>query len=78
MLDGATPVDEVKAQLGLPDLPSEGSYHTVAGLLLALLRRVPQAGDTIVFGGWRFRALATEGRRVTRVGVEREPLAEES
>ena len=77
VLDGATPVDEVKARLGLPDLPSEGSYHTLAGLLLALLRRVPQAGDRIVFGGWRFEALATEGRRVSRVGVEREPLAEE-
>ena len=77
VLDGATPVDEVKARLGLPDLPSEGSYHTLAGLLLALLRRVPQAGDKIVFGGWRFEALATEGRRVSRVGVEREPLAEE-
>jgi putative hemolysin len=78
VLDGATPVDEVKARLGLPDLPSEGSYHTLAGLLLALLRRVPQAGDKIVFGGWRFEALATEGRRVSRVGVEREPLAEEA
>ncbi len=77
VLDGATPVDEVKARLGLPDLPSEGSYHTLAGLLLALLRRVPQAGDKIVFGGWRFEVLATEGRRVSWVGVEREPLAEE-
>jgi putative hemolysin len=78
VLDGATPVDEVKARLGLPDLPSEGSYHTLAGLLLALLRRVPQPGDKIVFGGWRFEALATEGRRVVRVGIEREPLAEEA
>lgn len=77
VLDGATPVDEVKARLALPDLPSEGSYHTLAGLLLALLRRVPQQGDKIVFGGWRFEALATEGRRVVRVGVEREPLTEE-
>ena len=77
VLDGATPVDEIKAWLGLPDLPSEGSYHTLAGLLLALLRRVPQVGDKIVFGGWRFEALATDGRRVSRVGVEREPLAEE-
>ncbi len=76
-LDGATPVDEVKSRLGLPDLPSEGSYHTLAGLLLALLRRVPQAGDKIVFGGWRFEALEVEGRRVVRVGVDREPLAEE-
>lgn len=75
--DGATPVDEVKSRLGLPALPSEGSYHTLAGLLLALLRRVPQAGDKIVFGGWRFEAIEVDGRRVVRVGIEKEPLAEE-
>ena len=76
MLDGAMPVDEIKARLGLPDLPSEGSYHTLAGLLLALLRRVPRSGDRIVFAGWRFEVAAMEGRRVARVQASREPVAE--
>ena len=62
------PVDEVKARLALPDLPAEGSYHTVAGLVLALLQRVPQVGDWIVFGGWLFKVLEIEGRRVARAG----------
>jgi putative hemolysin len=75
-LDGMTPVDELKARLDLPDLPAEGSYHTLAGLLLALLRRVPRAGDRIVFGGWRFEVLEMDGRRVARVLAGREPAAE--
>ena len=70
------PVDEIKSRLALPDLPAEGDYHTLAGLLLALLRRVPQEGDCIVFGGWRFSVAAMDGRRVARVAVEREPLAD--
>jgi putative hemolysin len=74
-LDGMMAVDEVKARLDLPDLPAEGSYHTMAGLLLALLRRVPQTGDRIVFGGWRFEVLETEGRRVAKVRCAREPVA---
>jgi putative hemolysin len=75
-LDGMMPVDEVKARLGLPALPAEGSYHTLAGLLLALLRRVPQVGDRIVFGGWLFEVAGMEGRRVDRVRASREALAQ--
>ena len=77
VLVGMMPVDELKARLLLPDLPAEGSYHTVAGLLLALLRRVPREGDRIVFAGWRFEVLAMDGRRVDRVRVSREPAVEE-
>ena len=76
LLDGAMPVDEIKSRLELPDLPSEGSYHTLGGLLLALLRRLPRTGDRIVFGGWRFEVVAMEGRRVSRVSAEPEPAAE--
>jgi putative hemolysin len=75
VMDGMMPVDEVKARLLLPDLPAEGSYHTLAGLLLALLRRVPRSGDRIVFAGWRFEVLEMDGRRVARVQVGREAVA---
>ena len=75
-LDGAMPVDELKARLDLPDLPAEGSYHTLAGLVLALLRRVPHTGDRIVFGGWLFEVTEMDQRRVERVRASREALAE--
>jgi len=76
VMDGLMPVDEAKARLALPDLPGEGTYHTLAGLLLALLRRVPQLGDRIVFAGWRFEVLAMDGRRVEKVLARPEPAAE--
>ncbi len=76
LMDGMTPVDELKARLMLPDLPAEGSYHTLAGLLLALLRRVPKTGDRIVFGGWLFEVLEMEQRRVIKVRASRETLAD--
>jgi putative hemolysin len=72
VLDGTMPADELKARLQLPDLPAEGTYHTLAGLLLALLRRVPREGDRIVFGGWRFEVLAMDARRVDKVRASRE------
>ncbi len=76
LLEGAMPVDEIKARLDLPPLPSEGDYHTLGGLILALLQRLPKDGDRIVFGGWRFEVLAMEGRRVAKVSAQREPTAE--
>jgi putative hemolysin len=74
-LDGLTPVDETKARLHLPDLPSEGSYHTLGGLILALLQRPPRKGDAIVFGGWKFEVLLMDGRRVERVRLERDKVS---
>ena len=76
VMDGMMPVDELKARLSLPDLPAEGSYHTLAGLVLALLRRVPRVGDRIVFSGWRFEVQEMDGRRVDKVRASREPAAE--
>jgi len=71
-LDGLMPVDETKVRLHLPDLPNEGTYHTLGGLILALLMRPPKEGDAIVFGGWKFEVLVMDGRRVERVRVERD------
>jgi putative hemolysin len=76
VMDGMMPVDEVKARLNLPDLPAEGSYHTLGGLILALLRRLPSPGDRIVFAGWRFEVLEMDGRRVERIRASLEPATE--
>jgi putative hemolysin len=76
VMDGMIPADELKIRLGLPDLPAEGSYHTLGGLLLALLRRVPRVGDRIVFAGWRFEVVGMDGRRVEKVRATKEPLLE--
>lgn len=72
LLDGMMPSDELKARLELPDLPREGTYHTVAGLMLALLQRVPKEGDRIAWAGWRFEIVDMDGRRVDKVLASRE------
>ena len=76
VLDGTSPADEVKDRLGLEGLPAEGSYHTLAGLILALLRRVPAVGDKVAFSGWMFEVMEMDGRRVQRVQASRQKLAE--
>lgn len=74
-LDGLTPIDEIKARLRLPDLPDAGSYHTLGGLILALLLRPAAKGDAILFGGWKFEVLAMDGHRIERVKTTKESNA---
>ncbi len=76
VLDGTLPADEIRDRLELGQLPAAGSYHTVAGLILALLRRVPAVGDKVAFSGWMFEVTAMDGRRVQRVQASRQKLAE--
>jgi putative hemolysin len=75
--EGLMSADELQLRLHLPDLP-DGNYHTLGGLMLALLRRVPDAGDTIVFAGWRFEVTSMDGRRVETVRVTREAVPEDA
>ena len=72
LLDGMLPADEVKQELALAVLPDEGAYHTLAGLLLHLFRRLPREGEGISHGGWRFEVLDMDGRRIDKVLVRRE------
>ncbi|MFC3125823.1 hemolysin family protein [Pseudoroseomonas globiformis] len=73
LLDGMLPSDELKSRLDLTELPSDGTYHTVAGFLLSLLQRVPREGDRIVWSGWRFEIIDMDGRRIDKVLVSQEP-----
>ncbi len=48
---------------------------TVSGLVLSLLERPPQVGDTVSWQGLRFRVTQVEGHGVERCRVWREPPA---
>ncbi len=65
VLSGSFPIHD------LPDLGIEvpdGPYSTVAGLVLALLQRVPEApGDTVSVAGWELTVTGVEERRLTEI-----------
>ena len=67
LLDGLMPVPELKDRLGLKALPEEERYHTVSGLLMMLLGRLPQTGDKADWDGWRFEIVDMDGKRIDKV-----------
>jgi putative hemolysin len=78
LMDGMLATDEVKLALGFERLPDEGSYHTLAGFILTQLGRVPQEGEAVAYGGWRFEVVDMDGRRIDKVLVRRAAPREES
>ena len=67
LLDGLMPIPELKDRLGLKALPEEERYHTVSGLLMMLLGRLPQTGDQTDWDGWRFEIVDMDGKRIDKV-----------
>lgn len=52
-------------------------YETLGGFVYAQLDKIPTAGDTVSFEGVDFTVLATRGRRITKIRVERKPALSE-
>lgn len=51
--------------------PERSGYHTVGGLVMQVLGRVPAVGDRFRLGDWEVEVLAMEDRRVGRVSAAR-------
>ncbi|GGQ18226.1 CBS domain containing-hemolysin-like protein [Actinomadura coerulea] len=66
-VDGLLNLDDFAAETGIR-LPA-GPYETVAGHIMAVLRRVPAEGDSVDAGERRLAVARMEGRRVARVRV---------
>ncbi len=72
-IDGMSAVSEVDELLDI-ELP-EGEYETVAGYLMSVLGRVPEAYEhpTVEYGGYSFTVAEMDERRIVRITVERLP-----
>ncbi|GAA5787415.1 membrane protein [Chitiniphilus shinanonensis] len=74
LVDGSTPVDDLRKVLGLDELPHEESYETVAGLMMWSLKKLPRKAETVHLAGYRFEVVDVDHLRVDQVMVTREPL----
>lgn len=70
MVPGLIRPDELLLQSGV-ELPDDGPYETLGGLIMNELGHIPQQGDEVEVGGYRLRVEQLEGRRVDRVRITR-------
>ncbi|PWB54428.1 MAG: hypothetical protein C3F13_06640 [Anaerolineales bacterium] len=73
LLDGMLSTVELKDLLDLDKLPDEddAGYKTLGGMIMSEIRRIPNAGDTTYWNGWRFEVVDMDGHRVDKLLVSR-------
>ncbi|ALD92711.1 hemolysin family protein [Cupriavidus gilardii] len=78
LLDGLIPIPELKDRIGLRSVPEEDKerYHTLSGMLLLLLGRLPQIADSVSWLDWKFEIIDMDGKRIDKVLASRLPAEE--
>jgi putative hemolysin len=70
VIQGSALLKDLKADFGLP-FEESPDYHTLAGFMLAKLRRIPRAGEWVEDNGYKLTIVDMEGRRIVKIKVER-------
>ena len=69
LVHGRMPIDQLEGLL--KEDFADGGWDTVGGLIFHDLGHVPEMGESVVVNGVRLHVEAMEGRRITRVRVDR-------
>ncbi len=69
MIDASMPVADLADLLETP--LEDDEWTTAAGMVLGLLGRMPQVGDTVTYGRHAIRVVGVRGRRITRLEVKK-------
>jgi putative hemolysin len=81
IIDGITPIEDFERLVGATRVAGDGDFSTVAGLVIAELRRLPAVGDSVRRGAHEFEVVDMDGRRIDKIIVrtiasEAEPLGD--
>ncbi|HSC81216.1 MAG TPA: hemolysin family protein [Chitinolyticbacter sp.] len=73
LLDGLIPIPELKDKLELVAVPEEdkGRYHTLSGMMMLLLGRLPHTADIATWENWRLEVVDMDGKRIDKVLASR-------
>jgi len=69
LIDGLTPIDELKEYFGISKIPEErsGNFHTVGGFITNRIGSIPKTSDKIEYDSLKFEVMDMDGNRVDKV-----------
>jgi len=73
LCDGLTPIDDVEDLLEIKVVLAfeEEDFNTLAGFLLVHFKRIPEVGESIYWGGFKFEIVDLDGKRIDKVLIQK-------
>lgn len=71
LIDGVTPIEDVRRALSIDSFPNEENYQTIAGLMMYLLKKIPKRTDFIEYAGYKFEVVDIDNYRIDQLLVTR-------
>lgn len=83
LIDGSTPIEDIKHALEIDEMPDDENYETLAGFMMYSLRKIPRPADSVSYAGFKFEVVDVDHFKidqllVTRLKENPEPNLEES
>ncbi len=69
LVQGSIPLTTLQDRYGIP-FDDTSDYRTIAGFVLARLKRFPKGGEAIVDGPFKMTVVVLDGRRLRKIRVE--------
>lgn len=71
LLDGQTPLDDVRKTVGIDYFPGEEGYETVAGFLMHMLKHIPARAEAVEYAGFRFEVVDVDHFKIDQILLSR-------
>ncbi|WP_173910215.1 hemolysin family protein [Acinetobacter sp. Marseille-Q1618] len=71
LIDGSTPIEDLKHALALDEMPEEENYETLAGFMMYKLRKIPRPADTVIFDAYKFEVVDVDHFKIDQLLVTR-------
>jgi CBS domain containing-hemolysin-like protein len=71
LIDGSTPIENVKHVLEMDDFPDWENYETIAGFMMYKLRKIPRPADFVEYEGYKFEVVDIDHHKIDQLLVTR-------
>ncbi|NNG81316.1 MULTISPECIES: hemolysin family protein [Acinetobacter Taxon 24D] len=71
LIDGSTPIEDIKHALEIDEMPDDENYETIAGFMMYKLRKIPRPADAVIFGAYKFEVVDVDHFKIDQLLVTR-------
>src|SRR5690606_28080180 len=71
LIDGSTPIEDLKHALEIDTMPDDETYETLAGFMMFKLRKIPRPADTVIHAGYKFEVVDVDHFKIDQLLVTR-------